>query len=160
MIKNQPPVSIILQQKNIPHQVFIHPGPLHSLEHAAKERSQSPEQIVRSILFRVSKGNYVMVLIAGPEQINWKILRNKLGENRLTMASEDQVLSVTGYPLGAVAPFGLLQPIKIFVDQSILQQQIISMGSGVRGIAIILKSADLLKALGDYQIGDFRNSSI
>ena len=101
-----------------------------------------------------------MVLIAGPEQINWKILRNKLGENRLTMASEDQVLSVTGYPLGAVAPFGLLQPVKIFVDQSVLQQQIISMGSGVRGIAIILKSADLLKALGDYQIGDFRNSSI
>ena len=160
MTQDKSPVSIILKQKHIPHQVFIHPGPLHSLEQAAKERGQRPEQIVRSILFRVSKGNYVMVLIAGPEQINWKILRNQLGENRLTMASEDEVLSVTGYHLGAVAPFGLLQPIKIIVDQSVLQQQIISMGSGIRGIAIILKSDDLMKALGDYQIGDFRNLPI
>jgi hypothetical protein len=31
------------------------------------------------------------------------------------------------------------------------------MGSGIRGITIILKSTDLMKALGDYQIGDFRN---
>ena len=157
MAKDLPPVSNILEQKNIPHQVFIHPGPLHSLEQAAKERGQSPQQIVRSILFRVAKGNYVMVLVAGPEQIDWKILRKKLGSNRLTMASKEEVLSVTGYPLGAVAPFGLLQPIKIFVDQSVLEQQIISIGSGIRGTGIILKSGDLIQALGDYQVENFRN---
>ena len=98
-----------------------------------------------------------MVLVAGPEQIDWKILRKKLGENRLTMASEEEVLRVTGYPLGAVAPFGLLQSIKIIVDQSVLEQQIISMGSGIRGTGIILKSEDLIQALGDYQVENFRN---
>ena len=157
MIKDRPPVSNILKQKNIPHQVFIHPGPLHSLEQAAKERGQSPQQIIRSILFRVAKGNYVMVLVAGPEQIEWKILRKKLGANRLTMASEEEVLRVTGYPLGAVAPFGLLQSVKVIVDQSVLEQQMISMGSGIRGTGIILKSKDLIQALGDYQVENFRN---
>jgi Cys-tRNA(Pro) deacylase len=157
MTKEIPPVSIILKQKNIPHQVFIHPGPLHSLEQAAKERGQNPQQIVRSILFRVAKGIYVMVLVAGPAQIEWKILRNKLGANRLTMASEEEVLSVTGYPLGAVAPFGLAQPVKIIVEQSVLEQQVISMGSGIRGIGIILKSDDLIHALGEYQVENFRN---
>ena len=157
MTKNLPPVSIILEKQNIPHQVFIHPGPLHSLEQAAKERGQSPQQIVRSILFRVAKGTYVMVLIAGPEQIDWRILRNILGANRMTMASEEEVLSVTGYPLGALAPVGLEQPIKIIVDKTVLEQQVISMGSGIRGIGIILKSEDLIKALGDYQVENFRN---
>ena len=157
MTKKLPPVSTILEQKEIPHQVFIHPRPLHSLEQAAMERGQSPQQIVRSILFRVAKGNYLMVLVAGPEQIDWKILRKKLGENRLTMASKEEVLRVTGYPLGAVAPFGLLQPIKIIVDRSVLEQQNISMGSGIRGIGIILKSEDLIQALGDYQVENFLN---
>ncbi len=155
MTHEPPPVSIVLTQKGIPHQVFVHPGPLRSLEQAAEERGHLPEQIVRSILFRISKGKYVMVLMAGPRQVNWKTLRLMLGENRLTMASKDEVLNVTGYPLGAVAPFGLIQPIKILVDTSVLGHQTISMGSGVRGTAIILKSSDLIQALGDYEMGEF-----
>jgi prolyl-tRNA editing enzyme YbaK/EbsC (Cys-tRNA(Pro) deacylase) len=71
------------------------------------------------------------------------------------MASQNEVLSVTGYPLGAVAPFGLKQPVRILIDKSILKQQIVSMGSGVRGTAIILKSKDLVQALGDIEMGKF-----
>ncbi len=149
------PVSIALTEKGIPHEVFVHPGPLKSLEQAAEERAQRPEQIVRSILFRISKGDYVMVLMAGPRQIDWKSLRKHVGKNRISMASKEEVLSVTGYHLGAVAPFGLPKPLKILVDHSVLGEDIISMGSGIRATAIILKSTDLLQALGDYEIGDF-----
>ena len=99
-----------------------------------------------------------MVLIAGSRQIDWKTLRKHMGTNRLTMATKEEVLNVTGYPLGAVAPFGLAQPIKILIDRSVLAQQIVSMGSGIRGTAIILKSVDLIRALGDSEIGDFANT--
>jgi Cys-tRNA(Pro) deacylase len=152
------PVSQTLTEKSIPHTVFTHPGPLKSLEQAAKERQQRPEQIVRSILFRVRKGEYIMVLMAGPQQIDWKKLRQFVGTNRLTMATKEEVFNVTGYPLGAVAPFGLPVPIPILVDQSVLDESIISMGSGIRGTAIILDSHDLLKGLGEYQIGDFSSN--
>ena len=158
MTIDPPPVSRILTQKQIPHQVFIHHESPNSLEQAAEERGQRPEQIVRSILFRISKGIYVMVLMAGPVQINWKTLRKNLGENRLTLASKEEVLNVTGYQLGAVTPLGLTQLIKIYVDRSVLEQQTISIGSGIRGTAIILKSADLIRALGDHEIGDFGNA--
>jgi Cys-tRNA(Pro) deacylase len=150
-----PPVSLALTEKSVPHEVFVHPGQLRSLEQAAEERNQRPEQIVRSILFRVSAGEYVMVLMAGPGQIDWKTLRSHIGINRLTMASKEEVLHVTGYQLGAVAPFGLPQPLKILVDRSVLSEEIVSMGSGIRNVAIILKSQDLLKSLDNYQIGDF-----
>ena len=154
---NATPVSLALTEKGIPHEVFVHPGPLRSLEQAAEERGQRPEQIVRSILFRVAKGEYVMVLMAGPGQIAWKALRHHLGANRVTMAAKDEVLSVTGYQLGAVAPFGLPRPLKILVDDSVLEEEIVSMGSGIRGVAIILKSQDLLRALENYEIGDFES---
>jgi prolyl-tRNA editing enzyme YbaK/EbsC (Cys-tRNA(Pro) deacylase) len=99
-----------------------------------------------------------MVLMAGPRQINWKTLRSHVGTNRLTMATKEEVFTVTGYPLGAVAPFGLPQPIRVLVDCSVFAQQVISMGSGVRGTAIILKTPDLIRALGVYETGDFGNS--
>jgi Cys-tRNA(Pro) deacylase len=156
-MSDTPPVSTALSAKGIPHEVFFHPGTLRSLEQAAKERNQRPEQIVRSILFRVSEGEYVMVLMAGPEQIDWKTLRHHLGTNRLTMASKEEVLRVTGYQLGAVAPFGLPQSLKILVDHSVKEEEIISMGSGTRGVAIILRSKDLIQGLDNFEIGDFGN---
>ena len=148
-------VSTQLSVIGIPHQIFVHPGQLRSLEQAAEERGQCPEQIVRSILFRLSKGDYLMVLMAGPRQIDWKSLRKYLGTSRISMASKDEVLTVTGYELGAVAPFGLPKPLRILVDQSVLAEEELSMGSGLRNVAILLKSADLMQALGDVEIGNF-----
>ena len=149
------PVSRIFTEKMIPHRVFIHPGSIKSLEQAAVERGQKPEQIVRSFVFRITEGEYVMVLMAGPGQISWPELRRYLGQSRLTMASEAEVLAVTGYPIGAVSPFGLPMPVRILVDESVLREAEVSIGSGVRGTALILKTQDLLNALKNYETGRF-----
>jgi prolyl-tRNA editing enzyme YbaK/EbsC (Cys-tRNA(Pro) deacylase) len=146
------PVSRARDALNIPHAEFRHPGPVHSLEQAASERGQTPQQVIRSILFRVGDGKFVMVLTAGPAQVFWPALRTYLGQSRLTMATEEEVLAVTGYRVGAVSPFGLPAPLRILVDENILGQEEISLGSGERGVAIVLKSADMLKGLGDVEI--------
>jgi Cys-tRNA(Pro)/Cys-tRNA(Cys) deacylase len=156
MTSNLPPVSQILTRQGVPHTVYVHKKPLRSLEQAAEERGQLPEQIVRSILFRITSGEYVMVLMAGPDQVDWKILRKNLSTNRLRMATKEEVFDVTGYRLGAVAPLGLKLPINIYVDKSVFDQDIISIGSGVRGTAVILKSIDLFQVLDNYKIGSFK----
>ena len=142
------PVTRALDQLNIPYRLFQHARPPASLEQAAAERGQQPTQIVRSILFRLSKDDYAMVLIAGPTQISWRALRRCLGRSRLRMASREEVLTVTGYEIGAVSPFGLPQPIRLLVDQSVLAHDEISIGSGQRGTTIIMRVSDLKKALG------------
>ena len=96
------PVALYLSTIPIPHRVFQHAGPVHSLAQAAQERGQQPAQVERSILFRLAEGDYAMVLMAGPGQIDWRALRRFFGQSRLTMASEEEVLSVTGYPIGAL----------------------------------------------------------
>lgn len=71
------------------------------------------------------------------------------------MASEEQVLTVTGYPVGAVSPFGLPAPLRILVDRSVLSQEKISIDSGERYATVILCTEDMLKALGPAEIGAF-----
>ena len=148
----KPPASIALNELNIPHQVFQHKNPLKSFEQAASERNQRPEQIVRSLLFQIRPEEFVMVLVAGREQVDWKKLRQLVGRSRIRMATEDEVLEVTGYRVGTVSPFGLKNRVKVLIDASVLEEEEISTGSGVRNMAIILKSADLRRALGDTEI--------
>lgn len=150
-----PPVSQVLLEKHLPHRVFTHPGPVTSLEQAARERGQRPEQVIRSILFRLSETDFLMVLMAGPAQIPWKTLRKHVGSSRLTMANEEEVKAVTGYEIGAVGPFGLPAPVRILVDSSVLAQEEVSLGSGVRGTTIFIKVADMMHGLGDVEVVDF-----
>ena len=147
-----PPVSLELEKLGIPHRVFRHAGKVTSLEQAARERGQRPEQIVRSILFRIAEDEYLMALVAGPAQISWKALRAYLGQSRLTMASKAEVLEVTGYPIGAVSPFGTARNLRVLVDPSVFAEEEISIGSGIRGTTVILKSEDLKRALGEVEI--------
>jgi Cys-tRNA(Pro) deacylase len=151
---DQPPVSIALEKLNIPHRVFRHVNEVTSLKQAARERGQKPGQVVRSILFRVSEDEFIMALAAGPSQISWKALRKLLGKSRISMATEDEVLAVTGYRVGTVGPFGLQLQVKVLIDASVMKEEEISIGSGVQNTGIILKSTDLKKALKHAEIVD------
>ena len=151
-MNEQPPASIALETLNIPHRVFRHENQLMSFEQAAAERNQRPEQIVRSILFQIRPGEFVMVLVAGREQVDWRKLRQFVGRSRVRMATEEEVLEVSGYRVGTVSPFGLKTELKILIDESVLREEEISLGSGSRQMAILMKSADLRHALGDSEI--------
>lgn len=152
---NQPPVSKTLSALDLPHQVFRHAGQVTSLEQAASERGQVPSQVVRSILFRLGEGKFVMVLAAGPTRVSWPALREYLGQSRLTLATEAEVLAVTGYRIGTVSPLGLPLPLRILADENVFRPEEISLGSGEQNVGIIMKSADLRRALGKIEIGQF-----
>jgi Cys-tRNA(Pro)/Cys-tRNA(Cys) deacylase len=148
----KPPASVALEKLNIPHRVFRHETPVTSFEQAASDRNQKPEQVVRSILFQIRPEEFLMVLVAGPSQIDWKKLRQLVKRSRIRMATEDEVLEVTGYRIGTVSPFGLKNQVRILIDSSVLQEEEISLGSGIHSTAIIMKSADLRRALEDSAI--------
>src|SRR5215216_1398436 len=148
----KPPASIALEKLNIPHQVFKHETPVTSFEQAAADRNQRPEQIVRSILFQIRPDEFLMILMAGRDQIDWRKLRQLVKRSRVRMATEEEVLAVTGYQVGTVSPFGLKTPVKVLIDASVLQEEEVSLGSGVRNMAIIMRSADIQRAMGEPEI--------
>jgi Cys-tRNA(Pro) deacylase len=149
------PATHALDQLFIPYRIFEHIHLPDSLEQAARERGQIPDQIIRSILFRSRKDNFFLTLAAGPQQVSWRKLRVHLGISRISMANEEEVLGVTGYAVGTVSPLGIAHLTRILADLSIFLQDEISLGSGIRGVAIIMKSADLKRALGEIEVGQF-----
>lgn len=153
-----PPVSQKLTELGIPHRVFQHAGQVTSLEQAASERGQVPEQVIRSIVFRLAEGRFAMALMAGAAQISWPALRAHFAQSRLTMANADEALQATGYRVGTISPIGLPRPLPILIDASVLVHEEISMGSGMSNTGIILKRDDLLRLLPDAEVGNFASS--
>jgi len=149
------PAAQALELIGVPYKLFEHSHPPESLEEAARQRGQTPGQIVRSIVFRLAEEQFVMVLIAGPGQISWKRMRAALGVSRISMASEAEVLAATGFVRGAVTPLGLPRPMRILADESVFIPDEVSIGSGVRGVAVILKSTDLQSVLNEVEKGKF-----
>ena len=148
----EPPASLALQKLGIPHRVFRHAATVTSLEQAARERGQGPEQVVRSIVFRLGEDQFLMALVAGPGQISWRKLRQYVGRSRLTMASEAEVLENTGHRIGTVSPFGLPRPTRVLIDPGVLNQDEISIGSGIPSTGIILAGTDLVLALPEAEV--------
>ena len=51
-----------------------------------------------------------------------------------------------------MSPFGLKNPVKVLIDESVLKEEEISIGSGIRSVAIIMKSADMRRALIESEV--------
>jgi prolyl-tRNA editing enzyme YbaK/EbsC (Cys-tRNA(Pro) deacylase) len=57
------------------------------------------------------------------------------------------VLDVTGYEPGAVSPYGLRREVRILADRTLLAQDTLSIGAGIRNAGVLLARDDLARSL-------------
>jgi prolyl-tRNA editing enzyme YbaK/EbsC (Cys-tRNA(Pro) deacylase) len=62
------------------------------------------------------------------------------------LAGPDTVLSVTGYTVGAVPPFGHLKPIQTLIDHRVLEMPQIYAGGGAEDALLRLDPQEILQA--------------
>ena len=75
-------------------------------------------QIVKSVLF-LADGEAVLVLMSGDMNVNTKKLKKLLGVKKVRIADAETVVSVTGYPVGAVPPVAHRQIMRTYLDESL-----------------------------------------
>jgi prolyl-tRNA synthetase len=77
-----------------------------TIEEVADFLSISPDQLVKTLIFRTNEG-IVAVLVRGDHEINEAKLKNLLGIEQLEMADSRLVAETTGAPMGFAGPVGL-----------------------------------------------------
>ena len=101
---------------------------------------------MKSLVVRVSEGDYRFVLVPGDREIAWPKLRGLVGVNRLSMPSAEVAYEVTGYVRGTITPLGSTTAWPVIADSSI--SGAVSLGGGAHGVALIVDAEALLRALG------------
>ncbi|MGC9322807.1 MAG: proline--tRNA ligase, partial [Kosmotogaceae bacterium] len=89
-----------------------------TVEEVADCLSVTPNDIVKSLIYKGRKG-YYMALIRGNEELNESKLKAALEDQTLTMATPQEVLDLLGVPIGFVGPIGLPKNVAIIADHTI-----------------------------------------
>ncbi len=78
--------------------------------------------IIKSLLFK-TENTFVLCLVSGDKKASLKKIKKKLMIKDASMASAEEVKSITGFSIGGVSPVGHLKMIDIFIDNSLKRFQ-------------------------------------
>lgn len=141
----------LLDRQGIGYRLLPHSEAVFTVEAAAAQRGVVKEEMVKSILLRERKGQrYVMACVTGDARVEPQAVRSYLaGEwKRLTFASAEEILAVTGCVQGAVAPLGLPPEVPVVFDEAIAQCHKVSISSGDPMAGLELDPQDLITLAG------------
>ncbi len=84
---------------------------------AAEAHGVEPGRIAKTLSFRLNDDKVVLVVAKGDARIDNQKFKNNFGKGK--MLGLEEVVSMTGHPVGGVCPFGLATPLPVFLDVSL-----------------------------------------
>ncbi len=143
-------ITNILDTHRIPYRLLPHNEPVFTVEAAARQRGVVMEEMVKSILLRDKDEHYVMACIIGNARLNPKAVRAHLPKEwrRLSFATAEEILTVTGCVQGAVAPLGLPDNVPVIFDEAIARCTKVNISGGDPMVGLELDTQDLIRVAG------------
>jgi prolyl-tRNA editing enzyme YbaK/EbsC (Cys-tRNA(Pro) deacylase) len=113
-------------------------------EAAARAAGCELEQIVKSLVF-LCDDRPVLVMIPGDRRADRAKVQHQTGATRAKVAASDDVLRVTGFTAGGVAPFPLPAIATVLIDQGLLTHNVVWCGAGSPRHMMAIAPADLVR---------------
>src|SRR5687767_6142054 len=135
-----------VQAAGLPHEV-VQTDRAGSAEEAARLQGIPLGALLRTIVVRRGEDDYLFVLVPAGRRFDWPKLRAHLGVSRMSLPDADEAQRVTGYVRYTITPFGSTRPWPVIADAAILEQPVVAIGGGARGVNLHLAPADLVATL-------------
>lgn len=84
---------------------------------AAQAHGVEPGRIAKTLAFRLGDGRVILLVASGDRRIDNQKFKLAFGKGK--MLAVEEVAELTGHPVGGVCPFGLAQPLAIYLDTSL-----------------------------------------
>ncbi len=116
-------VCEVLEKLGIAFTRHEHP-PVYTVEQAEQHWENITGAHCKNLFLRNKKGNrHYLVIIESSKQADLKSLSHKIGEDRLSFASEKRLMNYLGLKAGAVSPFGLIndsqKEVEVIIDSDL-----------------------------------------
>lgn len=112
----------------------------------ARKVGMPPEATFKTLVARGDRSGVVMACIPGNAELDLKKMAAVTGNKRLELVAVKEIQSLTGYIRGGVSPLGSKKRYPLFLDQSALNHEKLSVSAGQRGLQMILAPEDLRRA--------------
>ena len=124
--------------------IIVLDGSARTAQDAADSLNTKVGSIIKSLFLR-TKNSFLLCLVAGDKRCSLNKIKKILGEKDVSMGNANQVKQVTGFTIGGVSPIGHLNPIKIYIDQSLSRFENIFGAAGHPNCVFKINFMDLQK---------------
>ena len=152
---NKQEVYDYFTENNIEFEVTEHKA-VYNMAELVDVQFPYPEFIAKNLFIRDDKKrNYYLITVKGDKRVDLKSFRQSYGTRPLTLASEDDLLTMLGLKAGSVTPLGLLNDtehkVKLFIDNDFFTEPyIIGVHPNENTATVWLSPVELAGLLTEY----------
>ena len=144
-----------LKQKNIEHEITEHKA-VFSMNDISDIPIPHPEADAKNLFVRDDKkNNYYLITVKGNKRVNLKEFSKTNNTRHLSLASDNDLMSIMGLIPGAVTPLGILNDsehkVQFFIDKEFMNSpEIIGVHPNDNTATVWLKTADLIDIIKEH----------
>ncbi|MFN0086223.1 MAG: Cys-tRNA(Pro) deacylase [Blastocatellia bacterium] len=138
----------ILDQLRIPYELRAYEVNEDELDAVtvARKVGMPPEATFKTLVARGDKTGILMACVPGDAELDLKKIAAATGNKKVELVAVKEIQSLTGYIRGGVSPLGTKKKFPLFLDETAILHDQISVSAGQRGLQIILAPLDLQRA--------------
>ena len=106
-----------IEEENIDVSILEMEESTATVELAAKALGVEPGRIAKSMAIRL-KDEDIIIITKGDVKLDNRKFKDQF-KQKARFIKADEIFQVTGHPVGGVCPFGLKNPLKIYLDKSL-----------------------------------------
>jgi prolyl-tRNA editing enzyme YbaK/EbsC (Cys-tRNA(Pro) deacylase) len=126
---------------NMGHRVMVLDTSTATVDEAAAAHGVDPDQIGKTLSFKLD-GRPILIVVAGRAKIDNQKYKHRFSK-KAKMLSPAEALAYTGHAVGGVCPFGLKQPMDVYLDISLKKHREIIPAAGDQNASIRLTIEEL-----------------
>jgi Cys-tRNA(Pro)/Cys-tRNA(Cys) deacylase len=117
------------------------------------------DQVFKTLVVKGDRHGVFLAVVPGDAELNLKALAKLSGDRKMEMAALREVQPLTGYTRGGVTALACKKDYPVYVDETIILFDVVSVSAGMRGLQILLKPDDYLRAVNGVT-GDLTSASL
>jgi prolyl-tRNA editing enzyme YbaK/EbsC (Cys-tRNA(Pro) deacylase) len=136
-------LETLLLSRNLWYRFIEFSEPVRTVEQAG--RKVPVEKIVKSIVMIDSNENPLLAIVKAQSKVSHRKIKSLLAVKDVRLASPEEVLKHSGYPVGGVPPFNGIS--RVLLDPEILKSETCIAGGGDVNKLIEVRTKDMVNVL-------------
>jgi Cys-tRNA(Pro)/Cys-tRNA(Cys) deacylase len=137
-----------LEAQGVEYEAFSYDESIHDGVSAAQAMSLPPEQVYKTLVVQLQKGDFALVMVPVDHTLDLKKLARAIGQKKATMTTKRGAEAATGLKTGGIGALALTHKRwGVYLDKTAEAQEAILVNAGQRGLNLKVKVADLVRVL-------------
>ena len=113
--------------------------------HISEQTGTDPDIMFKTLVAKGEKNGYLVFCIPVNAELDLKECAVAAKDKRVELIAVKDLLSITGYIRGGCSPIGMKKNFPLFIDESAILYEKITVSAGMRGCQLLLNRAELLE---------------